>query len=52
MEATYRRLREKIQQLVPLLQEQPPRLLHPLEDLSSCISSQRDHIWGSALSWI
>ena len=52
MEATYWRSLETNQQLVQLLQEQLPWLQHPLEDLSSCISSQRDHIWGSAFSWV
>ena len=52
MEATCWRSLETNQQWVPLLQEQPPRLQHLLKDLSSCISSQSDHFWSSAFSWI
>ena len=52
MEATCWRSLEKIQQLVPLLQEQLPLLLHLQEDLSSCISSQGNHFRSSAFGWI
>ena len=52
MKATCWRLLEKIQQLVPLLQEQPQRLQHLPKGPSSCISSQSDHYLSSVFRWI
>ena len=52
MEETCWRLLETIQQLVPLLQGQPPRLQYLPKGLSSYISSQSEHFWSSAFGWI